>query len=1079
MRNHLGTLLLLTLMISCQQDEISPVDNGSTDLYGKMESVLATKTTMDENNNVLWSEGDQLAAFMGTTLVAKYQIKEQYVGSTTGGFSKVTENGDSGDLESGQEIDHNVIWYPYSDDVWCMKNDTYNPTRTYKLNVVLPQTQAYAVNSFANRSFPMIAVASSNQLTFRNVCGGVKLQFKGVDKIKSIKLEGLGEEALSGKATVIGYVDGSTPTIEMSTGAFTSVILDCGDGVQLKEDTPTTFIITLPPVQFNSGMRITVTDTDGLSRELTNSSSNVIKRSSLLTFPVITYAQKGVFEFPEDAVTNYEFIAEGGTAVIPLVTNQGYRVIIPEDAENWITLVETKALREETISFLIAENDTSEDRFAEILIATTEGVTLQTITIQQESSELSPAKAIDLSPNGTANCYIINEAGRYKFKPTKGNSSETVGVISNVEILWESFGNDVKPVQGDLIQNARYANGVIVFETSESFRSGNAVIAAKDVEGNILWSWHIWCSSERFREHSYSNNAGVMMDRNLGATSAEPGDASSIGLLYQWGRKDPFIASSHIKNNTPALTTANVQYPKVISNSETGTIEYSILHPTTFIYKTDYSGRTDWSEVADEPGAERWQTVKTIYDPCPYGWKVPEGGENGVWQTAGFPRGVSGDFDRNKLGMTFSPWLTGELSWYPASGGLSGTMSSSYAMPTPLHSTGYYGRWWTSTLYDGDSAYALHHDADVSNNWGYINTVSYQGMNDAYAVRCIKEGTGGGSRDIVNDLSNGGTEAANCYFVGHGGTYTFPTVKGNSNVSVGEVTTAEVLWESRRSSTWNIIEEVKYSGNTITFKTSNRFQDGNAVIAAKDASGKILWSWHIWFSSNGYNEVKYGNNAGIMMDRNLGATSAQPGVPKSLGLLYQWGRKDPFLSSANINDNTVASSTLADYNWSYTTNVQSIEYSIQKPCVMICASNEDWCTDENVSRWDHYKTIYDPCPAGWRVPDGGENGIWVKSDMVYSEGGNEYRYRFDSANRGITLLETICTPETWYPAAGHRGPYKMTLESVGVGGCYWTCTTTDYNQNNSYYLNFDCVGLLYPTNGSSKSSAHSVRCQKE
>ena len=648
-----------------------------------------------------------------------------------------------------------------------------------------------------------------------------------------------------------------------------------------------------------------------------------------------------------------------------------------------------------------------------------------------------------------------------------------------MEILWESFGNDIKPAKGDLIQNAKYANGVIVFETSESFKSGNAVIAAKDAEGNILWSWHIWSSAQDIKEHSYANNAGVLMDRNLGATSAEPGDASSIGLLYQWGRKDPFVASSHIKNNTPALTTSNEQYPKVISNSETGTIEYSILHPTTFIYKTDYSGRTDWAEVADEPGSERWQTVKTIYDPCPYGWKVPEGGENGVWQTAGFPRGVSGDFDRNKLGMSFSPWLTGELSWFQASGGLSGTMSSSYAMPTPLNSTGYYGRWWTSTLYDGDSAYALHHDADVSNNWGYINTVSYQGMTDAYAIRCIKDGTGGGSRDIVNDLSNGGAETANCYFVGHGGTYTFPTVKGNSNVSVGDVATAEVLWESRRSLSRDIIEEVKYSGNTITFKTSNRFQDGNAVIAAKDASGKILWSWHIWFSSNGYNEVKYGNNAGIMMDRNLGATSAQPGVPKSLGLLYQWGRKDPFLSSANINDNTVASSTLADYNWSYTTNVQSIEYSIQKPCVMICASNEDWCTDENVNRWDHYKTIYDPCPAGWRVPDGGENGIWVKSDMVYSEGGNEYRYRFDSANRGITLLETICTPETWYPAAGHRGPYEKTLESVGLGGCYWTCTTTDYNQNNSYYLNFDCVGYLYPTNGSSKSSAHSVRCQKE
>ena len=35
-----------------------------------------------------------------------------------------------------------------------------------------------------------------------------------------------------------------------------------------------------------------------------------------------------------------------------------------------------------------------------------------------------------------------------------------------------------------------------------------------------------------------------MMDRNLGATSATPGNVGSLGLLYQWGRKDPFLGSS-------------------------------------------------------------------------------------------------------------------------------------------------------------------------------------------------------------------------------------------------------------------------------------------------------------------------------------------------------------------------------------------------------------------------------------------------------------------------------------------------------------------------------------------------------
>ena len=62
---------------------------------------------MDENNNVLWSEWDQLVAFMGTTLSIKYQIKEQYVGTATEGFSKINKPGNEDDLESGQGLWHN------------------------------------------------------------------------------------------------------------------------------------------------------------------------------------------------------------------------------------------------------------------------------------------------------------------------------------------------------------------------------------------------------------------------------------------------------------------------------------------------------------------------------------------------------------------------------------------------------------------------------------------------------------------------------------------------------------------------------------------------------------------------------------------------------------------------------------------------------------------------------------------------------------------------------------------------------------------------------------------------------------
>ncbi|MEE0235599.1 MAG: leucine-rich repeat protein [Bacteroidales bacterium] len=348
-----------------------------------MESIDATKTSMDEYNNVLWSENDQIVAFMKTTLGIKYQVKEQYVGTTTGGFSKVQDASSGDDQESGQEIGHNVVVYPYSDQTCCMKYDNNTPAKSYKLNVVLPETQTYVENSFANGAFPMVAVSANNQHTFKNICGGLKLQFKGIDKIKSIKLEGVGEEAISGKSSVVAYADDTTPTITMASTATKSVTLDCGEGVQLNETTPTTFIIAIPPVTFASGMKITVTDTDGISKTLTNSSSNTVKRSTLLNFPVITYKQEGVLELPEGTMTSYEVSAEGGTIEIPVVTNLDYEVVIPDNAKDWISVVETKALREGVITLSIASNSIVATRSADVSITDYEGAVLQTININQ------------------------------------------------------------------------------------------------------------------------------------------------------------------------------------------------------------------------------------------------------------------------------------------------------------------------------------------------------------------------------------------------------------------------------------------------------------------------------------------------------------------------------------------------------------------------------------------------------------------------------------------------------------------------------------------------------------------------
>lgn len=256
-KNILYILAVCAMLLGCNISEMSESMLLDGDLHAIIDNDTSTKTVMDESNNIRWSENDQIVAFMKTSLGLKYKIKDSYVGKTSGYFSQVT-SGSSSDLGAGMELDHNVAYYPYSSAVECAKSGS-----DYILNVVLPDEQTYVSESFGQGTFPMVAVSEDNNITFRNVLGGMKLQLKGTQKITSIKLQGKNNEKLSGAATVTCYTDNETkPAITMDASASTSVTFNCGSGVQLNESTATEFIISLPPVLFSKGFTVTVTDSD-------------------------------------------------------------------------------------------------------------------------------------------------------------------------------------------------------------------------------------------------------------------------------------------------------------------------------------------------------------------------------------------------------------------------------------------------------------------------------------------------------------------------------------------------------------------------------------------------------------------------------------------------------------------------------------------------------------------------------------------------------------------------------------------------------------------------------------------------
>ena len=233
------------------------------------------------------------------------------------------------------------------------------------------------------------------------------------------------------------------------------------------------------------------------------------------------------------------------------------------------------------------------------------------------------------------------------------------------------------------------------------------------------------------------------------------------------------------------------------------------------------------------------------------------------------------------------------------------------------------------------------------------------------------------------DLSKNG--AANCYIipatVEGGSQFKFKTVKGNSTESVGTVAKAEVFWE-----TWNIsdtptknsvVAAASYADGYVTITMPETPHTGNAVVAVRDASDVILWSWHIWVPADEVAADPAGASmvGGTILDRNLGAliaptASETPLTVEALGLYYQWGRKDPFLGPKDFSDYP-SKVGVAGAAFTKDENQRTVEYGIANPNVYSYGAGScDWLTEPVADLWekDGKKTIYDPCPVGYKVP---------------------------------------------------------------------------------------------------------------
>lgn len=392
--------------------------------------------------------------------------------------------------------------------------------------------------------------------------------------------------------------------------------------------------------------------------------------------------------------------------------------------------------------------------------------------------------AISEQNKPSSNCFIVKPGKSLSFEPyhrvetgggydiaTYLNPDDEDLRIARVGIIWQT-----KDCIGD---NTDEDNPLVwLGEGSGKHRKiyvrtnkeGNALIAAYNKDGRILWSWHIWVTDNEpdnlgkaivYTTYPWDEN-GIYSDRrvsgyavmscNLGALSdIQSGTASdgtlmrypddrskAFGLLYQWGRKDPFPPLRRRSN--PAIdysdNTTDIHYDNSNSqevhktssednsylfhsvigkNLSEPAVEYAIANPTVFIAgtnkvnqgsayvsnKTNYFNNGDWcppgqsdnelwgGEDPNNPGMKGFiidakeevhiydnYGVKSIFDPCPRGWRVAPGELWLGFSKTGFnpesddeinfkKEGSSGTYGMN---MYMRDWRSNEVSYFPTQG---------------------------------------------------------------------------------------------------------------------------------------------------------------------------------------------------------------------------------------------------------------------------------------------------------------------------------------------------------------------------------------------------------------------------
>lgn len=244
------------------------IDSDLFVIYANRESLNQTKTELQADNSIVWTQNDELSLFF-----------EQ---GSNGGYKYVSTSSDKEGCAvfkaTGEKYSNNpsTYWaiYPYSE---------HNSFDGNTFTTVLPFIQTAKSGSFNNNLFISVAKSSSNQMTFYNVCGGIKFSVQH-ENIREVMIANNDGGMLSGTLK-IQINDSGLPKIEsISDGkSVLRILAPFGETFNVGES----YYAVIPPVALSEGITVKYFTTEGKECSAAIQSPTTIERSMFTRMPTI------------------------------------------------------------------------------------------------------------------------------------------------------------------------------------------------------------------------------------------------------------------------------------------------------------------------------------------------------------------------------------------------------------------------------------------------------------------------------------------------------------------------------------------------------------------------------------------------------------------------------------------------------------------------------------------------------------------------------------------------------------------------------------------------------------------------